>query len=207
MKHIVAIFAVVALATTAHAQEGDAPADEAPQTQEEAAPEKANSVNLNPLGVVFGSYSLNYERLFGGTHGLLVEGLFSSSSNDTSSTVAYGGLVGYRWHWSGRQNSWFLGANVGYETGSGDGTVTTNGVEEKFDLSVSRLSATANIGKRWAWDFGLNITFRVGAGYGSYDVSTESDNPDVQDAVKTVDELLNFLPIAFDGELSLGWNF
>lgn len=78
---------------------------------------------------------------------------------------------------------------------------------KKFDVDTTVSSITANVGRRWAWDSGLNITFRIGAGKGNYDVTTESDDPDAQEAVKAVDDLLAFLPVAFDGELSLGYVF
>lgn len=166
-----------------------------------------NSVNMSPLGVLTGSYGVNYERLFGGAHGLLVEGTLSRAEDDTSSSLSYGGLVGYRWHWSGQQSSGFLGLNAGYARGSGDSKVTVDGEEKSFDVDVTTLSVVPNIGKRWAWDFGLNITFRAGVGWGSYDVSTQSKDPDAQDAVKLVDDLLTLIPVALDGELSVGWVF
>ncbi|HUH04452.1 MAG TPA: hypothetical protein VML75_20795, partial [Kofleriaceae bacterium] len=66
---------------------------------------------------------------------------------------------------------------------------------------------TGNIGKRWAWDSGLNVTLRVGAGYGNYGISTDSEDPDAQEAVALVDDLLTLIPIALDGELSVGYAF
>ena len=35
-------------------------------------------------------------------------------------------------------------------------------------------------GKRWAWDSGINITFRIGAGWAGYKVSSNSTDPNVQ---------------------------
>ncbi len=169
---------------------------------------KENSVNLSPLGILSGSYGLNYERLLNGYHGLIVEGNFSSFSDSDSSSSSFGGALGYRFHWRGNQNSGFLGLNVGYYNGTGTGSVSTNsGQERTFDVDTSVASITANIGKRWAWDSGLNITFRIGAGKGYYDITTDSDDPDAQKAVKAVDDLLTVFPIAFDGELSVGYIF
>ncbi len=183
--------------------------------QEEAAPAvetvvkdaREHSVNLNPLGVISNNYTLNYERLFGGTHGLLVEPSFGYASDSDSSSTAFGLDLGYRWHWSGEQDSGFLGVNVGYSVGSGEATVTVNDISETFDVDVSQFRVLANIGRRWAFDFGLNITARIGAGYGDWSVSTDSTNESAQQAVKMVDTVLEFLPFAFDGELSLGWIF
>ena len=195
------------LAASALAQApSEAPAQPMPVVQQSAL-DKENSVNLSPLGILSGSYGLNYERLIGGYHGVLVEGNFSSSSGDDASSSSLGGTLGYRFHWRGNQDSGFVGLNLGYQTGSGEATITSGDTMKKFDVETTVSSVTANIGRRWAWDSGLNITFRIGAGKGNYDVTTDSDDPDAQEAVKLVDDLLAFLPVAFDGELSLGYVF
>lgn len=180
-------------------------------TSTASAEETVNSVNVSPLGVLAGSYGVTYERLMPGGHGALVEGNLSHASSDGSSQTSGGLTVGYRWHWRGRQNSGFLGINAGYSRGTGTGSITTtvNNMETKktFDLSVGVFALTANVGKRWMITDNINITFRIGAGYGNYSVTTDSTDPDSKDAVKAVDDLLHFLPVAFDGELSAGYNF
>lgn len=192
---VISLAAGLVFTTTAHAQEL------------ELAPERTNSVNVSPLGLLIGSYSVNYEKLFGGSHGLLVEGYFANSSGDDASAFSLGLSVGYRWHWSGKQNSGFLGVNAGYGLGGAEATINTGAVEKTFSLDTTALALTANVGKRWAWDSGLNITLRIGAGYGNYGVSTDDPDPDAQDAVEAVDTLLSFLPVAIDGELSIGYTF
>jgi hypothetical protein len=180
-----------------------------------APPPPENSINGSPLGVIFGSYSLNYERLSGGTHGLVVEGSFAHTSGTStesgdavaSSSTSYGGAVGYRWHWMGRQDSGFLGLMAGYDVGSGSGTVSSGGTSKSFDLTVKAPRVVGNIGKRWQWDNGLNITFRIGAGWAKYTVTSSSTDPQAQDAVKGLQDLLALIPIAFDGELSIGYSF
>lgn len=176
-----------------------------------AAEEKSNSINASPLGVLAGSYSLTYERMLSGGHGAIVEGNLSHANKDGSSQTSGGLTVGYRWHWRGQQNSGFLGVNAGYSRGTGSGsiTTTTNNMQstKSFDVDTGVFSLTANIGKRWMLTDNLNITFRIGAGYGNYSVTTDSTDPDAQKVTKAVDDLLHFLPVAFDGELSVGYNF
>ncbi len=162
---------------------------------------------MSPLGLLSGSYGINYEKLFGGYHGLLLEGNFASSSDRDASSSSFGGTLGYRFHWRGRQDSGFLGLNLGYFSGSGEGSVGTDMSRKTFNVNTTVSSITVNVGRRWAWDSGLNITFRIGAGKGNYDVTTDSDDPDAQDVVNAVDDLLTFLPVAFDGELSAGYTF
>lgn len=192
-----------------------APAYAPPPVVVETRPPKENSINASPIGVLLGSYSLNYEHLFNGTHGLMAEGNVgissgtSSSGTETSSSksTTYGGGVGYRWHWSGRQQSGFLGIMGGYSAGSGSSTITTGGTAQTFDLTITAPWLVGNIGKRWQWDSGVNFTFRVGAGWAKYSVSTSSADPQAKDAVKFLQDVLTRFPIALDGELSVGYTF
>ncbi|MBU0553253.1 DUF3575 domain-containing protein [Myxococcota bacterium] len=183
-------------------------AEEPTQEKPQEAPEKANSVNLNPMGIATGNYNLNYERLFDGTHGVLLEGGLSMTDDGDTKSSSMGAGVGYRWHWRGKQNSGFLGVQGSYYAGTGEAKVSSGGNEMmKFDVDTTAVSVVPNIGKRWAWDFGLNITFRLGVGWASYSVSTDSKDPLAKDAVKLVQDLLELFPVALDGELSVGWIF
>ncbi|MCO4762833.1 MAG: hypothetical protein KC502_15065 [Myxococcales bacterium] len=164
-------------------------------------------MNFSPLGLLFGSYSVNFEHLMNSQHGLIAEGLFSQSSDKDSTTMSAGAAVGYRWHWSKTQDSGFLGAMLGYQTGTSVVKVVDGAGEKSFDVSVSAPSVTFNVGRRWAWSNGLNITLRFGVGRAVYSLSSTSTDPDVQDAINTVDDLMNALPVTLDGELSIGWIF
>ena len=89
----------------------------------------------------------------------------------------------------------------------GSAVAASDDMSTTFDISVQEASATLNVGKRWQLDMGLNITFRLGGGYAKRWFSTTSMDPDAQQAVETVEDIMAFLPIAFDGELSLGYSF
>jgi hypothetical protein len=169
----------------------------------EAKAEKQNTLNLSPLGVVVGDYALTYEHLFGGHHGLIVEGIGSRSANDDGSSLQFGGGVGYRWHWRGRQNSGFLGLMVAQRFGTG--SVTENAVTH--DMSVRSTTVTANIGKRWALTPAVNVTFRIGAGYGKHVATAKEDTMEAKQAEELMNDILSFLPVGFDGELSVGYAF
>ncbi|HUH06075.1 MAG TPA: hypothetical protein VML75_28995, partial [Kofleriaceae bacterium] len=132
MKSIVPHLAAAAAALTLLASSASA---EEPLVVEQPA-ERQNSINVSPLGLVFGSYAANYERLTPGGHGILIEGAYSRSSDDESSATSGGVGVGYRWHWRGKQNSGFVGATLGYYVGNGEATVTTNGMSESFDVDT-----------------------------------------------------------------------
>lgn len=217
MKFHALCLALATFPALAAAQEAPAdappppPADET--TRDDAPPAEdtqrfgANSVNVNLGGIALGAYEIQYMHLFAGTHGVFVEPYLELDDGDDSSASIYGANVGYRWHWSGQQNSGFLGLTAGYGIGSGEVTVTTNGQSETYDLDVTAFKLVPNIGYRWAFLDHFNVTIRGGVGYGSYSASTDSNDPDAQDAVETLDELLSFLPVAVDGEVSFGFIF
>lgn len=197
------IFASVSASTIAAAQ----PAQPSVTTIAPAPAEKENSINISPLGLLFGSYALGYEHLFDGEHGLIVEGTFSRSSGDNSSSYGVGGAIGYRWHWRGKQNSGFLGLTAAQSFGHGEGTVDVDGGMETFGVAVRATSVTANIGKRWMITDNLNATIRFGLGWAHYSVEAETDNPDAKKAEKIVNDALALFPVGIDGELSLGYTF
>ena len=114
-----------------------------------SAEDKKHSVNVSPLGILSGSYGVNYQHLLDGYHGFLVEGNFASSSSGDASSSSIGATVGYRLHWRENQNSGFVGLNLGYYSGKGEATV--NGMKT-FDVDTQVTSVTTNLGKRWAWD-------------------------------------------------------
>ena len=98
-----------------------------------------------------------------------------------------------------------FGVNAGFYAGtavssSEDGSVMT-------DMTIRTAQLVMNIGKRWQFDNGLNITARIGGGKAKRWVSTESTDPAAQEAVADVQDMLDFIPIALDGELSLGYSF
>ncbi len=167
------------------------------------AEEPSNTVNISPLGVLVGDYALTYEHLFNGSHGLIVEGIGSRAANDDGSSLQFGGGVGYRWHWRGHQNSGFLGVMAAQRFGTG--SVTENGMTH--DMSVRSTTITANIGKRWTLTPALNVTFRIGAGWGHHVATAKENTMEAKQAEKLMNDILSFLPVGFDGELSLGYAF
>lgn len=171
------------------------------------APEKTNSINVSPLGALLGNYSLTYEHLFNGSHGLIVEGNAAFDSNSDSSSYQMGGGVGYRWHWRGRQNSGFLGVMVAQSFGNGEVTTTSGTQKMTYDMGVRSTTITGNIGKRWMIGDSFNITLRLGLGWGHHVATAKADNQEAKDAEKTLNDLLAFFPIGLDGELSVGYVF
>ncbi len=186
-----------------------AAAQPAPSVVAQVSPEAAptNSINISPLGVLVGNYALTYEHLWNGTHGLIVEGIGSLASNSDSSSYQAGAGVGYRWHWRGKQNSGFLGVMVAQSIGGGEVKVTENGQTMSYAMNVRSTTVTGNVGKRWMIGDAFNITLRFGLGWGHHVAEAKVNDQEAKDAEKTLNELLAFIPIGFDGELSVGYTF
>lgn len=177
----------------------EAPAVEKPR-------DPVNSINVSPLGALVGNYAVTYERLFAGSHGLIVEGIGSYSSNDDGDSTQFGGGLGYRWHWRGRQNSGFLGIMVAQSFGTGDVTIESGGVKMSHAMSVRSTTITGNIGKRWM--FGpVNLTVGLGLGWGNHVAKAKDDSQEAKDAEELMNDILAFLPIGVDGELNVGYTF
>lgn len=201
----------LALATLATLTAGTAAAQPtaAPAVMQEApAPEKDDSINVSPFGLLFGNLYLTYEKLIDGTHGFVVDAGFGRNSGDAGSE-AHGAVgVGYRWHWRGRQNSGFLGVMLHQTYGNGEVTYNEGAPDEmSYDMTVRSTMLTGNIGKRWMLGDSMNITLRIGLGWGHHVASADEDTDEAREAEEDMNALLSLLPIGFDGELSLGYNF
>jgi hypothetical protein len=147
------------------------------------------------------SFGLNYERLLGGMHGVLVEGVYSPSEKGGGSL---GGGAGYRWHWSREKGlgSGFLGLMVKYFSMSGEVTITSGNTVTKSPVTATLFSIVPHIGKRWIIGPGVSIVARVGYGYANTNFNW-SDIDAVDNFIEDAFELVG----AFDGELSIGYSF
>jgi hypothetical protein len=200
-------------AGVAAAQPAYGPAALTAQTPVES---RQHSVNISPLGLLGGGFNANYEYL-SGRHGFLAEIGTTRWSSDYTSTVngqvveqeeidgAHATVgIGYRMHFSGRQNSWFVGAMLHQNLG----TASIDNMEDgrtvrAEDVAYRSTTLTANGGKRWMLGDHLNLTLRLGVGIAERKVIDDDADPmaaaELQDTIE--------LPLAVDGELSLGWAF
>ncbi len=164
---------------------------------------KKHSFNaVTPFDMSLGFFAGYYEYLKDGHHGLIFQAEYNRPFWGGTDFLA--GSLGYRYHWSGSQDSGFIGANIRYGAGGTEGRTQSG---EKFDIDFSSLVMTANIGRRWAWDSGFNVTLRFGGGRADVNVSTESQSEEAQRSVRATKALLAILPIAIDSELTVGWIF
>lgn len=173
-----------------------------------AAPaESKNSINVSPLGLIFGNLYLTYEHLFAGGHGLVIDAGGGSTDGDAASESHGSVGVGYRWHWRGRQNSGFLGVMLHQSVGSGEVTLGDGADAMTHDMTIRSTMLTANVGKRWMIGDKVNISLRFGLGWGHHVAEASSSGEDAEEAEAVMNGLLTLIPIGVDGELSVGYNF
>ncbi len=178
-----------------------APASPAPEPV--SAPR--NVVSLSPLGLVLGRIRLNYERLFADRHGFLIEAVVTPEVFTGFDFVRAGGGLGYRWYWNGPATSGFVGGHIALEQGAGSLKVALDDEERVYQGRVRRLSIVPVVGKRWVFTQHLLMTLRIGVGY-----AAARYKPDVASDPKAVELLRDWsqkVPIAIEGELSLGYRF
>lgn len=196
MKHWNILVAVILVAAPSLARADDAPSD----------------VSTNLLGFVgflrldVAHYSLGYQRVFAGRHGLTVGATIGhfhdpSEGNEIHLTT-FGGALGYRYHWGGARGP-FLGLTGGYRMGSGRREAT-----ERVDIDVDQIFAVPHVGYRWLVpSLRLCITGSAGAGYGPYSASAVGTGAMADEAEAYTESALSPTPIVTEFELSLGYAF
>jgi len=170
------------------------------------ASEFKHALNMCPIALVFGIVSVNYEYLHNNIHGLVaridyeaVPGTYSDAAIDASGK---GVILNYRHHVSGGMNSIYLGVYARYRVYRGTGV---SGVTP-FDATVSERTLGLNIGKRWSWNSGFNITFGLGYGLSNVSESAEPTDAAIAAAVSAFQDEYNFFNPSY-GELSIGYAF
>jgi len=164
------------------------------------------AINMCPGGIVFGVYSINYEYLFGQTHGLVArfdyESVSETLSDDIIDADGYGFTLNYRWHLSGAMESLYLGSYLRYKIYNGTGT---SGLES-FNFTLRDLTLGLNVGKRWVWNSGINVNCAFGYGFSTLSQETEPTSSSID---ATLNEFINEYTFIdpFYGELSIGYAF
>lgn len=207
MKRIALLSLALLVPATAAAQPAAAPPAD-PLAAEPAPAEKDDSINVSPLGLLFGNVNLTYEKLFHGTHGLIAEIGFGRNSGEMGDEAHGAAAIGYRWHWRGRQNSGFLGVTLTQAFGAGEMVYDPDTAgERRYEMNTRSTMLTANVGKRWMLGDDFNITLRFGLGWGHHVATAEEDTAEAKMAEEDMNDLLSLLPVGAEGELSVGYNF
>ena len=123
------------------------------------------AINFCPIALAFGIYSVNYERLLTVHHGIMIRGDYESIPKRIApegiNVDAKAAIVNYRYHLCGGMNSLFVGVFGRYRVFEGDALAN----EIPFDFTISEFTVGANLGKRWVFNSGFNITLNAGYGH------------------------------------------
>jgi len=165
-----------------------------------------HAVNVCPIAVFLGVYAVNYEYLFVPSHGLDARFEYQSIPKTyTDASIESNGIsfsLNYRWHISKEMNSLFLGSYVRYSLYNGTGAVA----ETKFDFTINDFTWGLNVGKRWAWNSGLNVTIAAGYGIATNSSQSHPTDPSIEAAIDQYKNDYDFLSPVY-GEVSMGYAF
>lgn len=162
-----------------------------------------NAVNLYALGLVMGNAKGNYEHLFGGRHGLVIESAIYTGQQSSGTSFD----LQYRYHYFTKEkhnglNSPFWGPFVYIEESQTKLEDLNTGAT--YEISTSYAKAGLDWGRRWVWGSGFNICFRIG--YGLPLMADYEWSPVEHEQAAQIEALTTVLG-GIDGELTLGWAF
>lgn len=163
--------------------------------------DQTNSISIYPLGIVFGNAAFNYEHLFHGKHGIMIQCSFPFFGK----TKGYTGALHYRHHYFSKQkhiglNSPFWGMFAYYEKSEAE---IEDGYNQ-YNLKINFMKAGINWGRKWIFNSGFNICFRIG--YGIPFIAEFDWSPTEPDNVEAIEALTKILG-GIDGEFTIGYSF
>lgn len=181
------------------------------------APEASATVlSLDTSGVMgfatlnVGRMGLVGEHVIAGQHGIVLEAGVIHLHGDPSHLWSIGGALGYRLHLRGATNAPFVGVRLAVESGFGRYVTDRDAPDTTADdvnvpVSLMHLQGTAQVGYRWNLVGRLELTYRVGAGYGYTSIQAKDGNHAFAEEAEwfSMDRFQRF-PFVVDTELSVG---
>lgn len=158
-----------------------------------------NSISLSTF-IFLGSAQLNFERLVGERHGIVVEGYYAFGGSSKGTPTA--GLA-YRYHFQKSLNGVF--ANAFYRWGDVHykANFEENGTTNSYQMRTTTNLVGVGIGYRKQWSNGLAAVFRAGYGY-QLDAKYEwLPSQPLNNSKRTSAEALQGMDI----EISIGYSF
>ncbi len=152
--------------------------------------EVKHTIGICPMAFAMGEIFVSYEYLLNQTHGLAIMIDYQAETKtyeDPSFTLDRASVfLNYRYHFSKRMNSIFVGPYLRARFYDGEVDVTGS-----LDLSDPEITLALYLGKKWGWDNGLNVTLT--GGYGPYLRESRESRGEFEDK--------------YFGELSIGYAF
>lgn len=168
--------------------------------------ELKHAINICPIAPLFGIYAVNYEYLFSPKNGIVARVEYEdvpkayTDANIESNGMAFS--LNYRRHIAGELESLFWGAYARYRTYKGNGETDI----ESFDFTLPSFTIGLNVGKRWIWNSGFNLTVSAGYGYSTDNRKTTPSSTAINDAIDQLEKEYDFMSPLY-GELSIGFAF
>lgn len=164
------------------------------------------AIQIYPFGLLVLNFAGNYEKLLQKRHGLMVEGNFQLMNTENSN---YGLGLHYRYHYFSKpkhrgMNSPYCGPFIKYNHITGTAWEEDMYGRKDYTMSVDALRAGINWGRRWVWNSGFNINFRIGYGLPIHMVYNWQ--PAIPEAVNQIEALMTTFS-GIDGELTAGFAF
>lgn len=182
MKKVLFLATIFLISTSVFAQSGVQP----------------NVVKVNPLGALFGSANLGYERALNEKTSVLIAPSFGILKSGGFKYTTYGLGLEYRLYFTGSApKGTYVAPGAAFAFG-------TAKIEDSFDGSndqktnITNFSGKAVIGHQWIWSSGFVLDLNGGIQYTSYKFKDNSGFFDGADAFSGILPALG---------LSLGYNF
>lgn len=165
-----------------------------------------HSINMCPLGIVLGIYSVNYEYMITKTHGIVFrldyEDIPKTYSDAKINANGKAAILNYRYHCDEKLGSFYIGAFGRYRIYEGNGNLNS----QSFEFDIKDFTLGLNAGKKWVWDSGFNINFTLGYGYSFQDKNKSMSTKEIDASIKVFEKKYDFID-PFLGEFSIGYAF
>lgn len=133
---------------------------------------KTHAIQVSPLGLLLGTYAVDYEVLLGQKHGFCLDLLYADGRDLSGNELkGHGFTVGYRYHLQDRMAANFLGVFV--RRSEIDGEIEVD--DERFSYHFRSLAIGPLYGERHIWKSGVSFSWRLGYGYPIFDFQWTSE--------------------------------
>ena len=132
-----------------------------------------HSLQMGTIDWVFGTARMNYEWLMQQKHGIVVEGRLPLLSKNTG----YAFNVQYRKHKTPGMKAGYWGIFVNYIHDEGTLEIKEDDETKKYGYKAKTITAGAYFGKKWVWNHGISLAYRLGYGIPFSDFKWKNDVP------------------------------
>ena len=131
-----------------------------------------HAFQVNPLGLLLGTYAFDYEVLLKRKHGVCLDLLYADGRDLSGNKLAgHGFTVSYRYHLEGQMKSSFLGLFL--RRSELDGELDID--DERFSYHFRSLAIGPLYGQRHIWKNGVSFSWKLGYGYPIFDFQWTSE--------------------------------